>query len=105
MGLWEIVCDVSEEEGQGTDAGVMGPVACYSCMSLSYQNTWGVLRHVYRRPHSFTDKCNDPFLGKAAVGTINCSNICVVLKEPQFSAGLPFPLSPPSSGRRREWAV
>jgi hypothetical protein len=46
----------------------MGPVECYSCMSLSYQSTWGALRHIYQRPHSFSDKCNEPFLGKGAIG-------------------------------------
>ncbi|VDN54726.1 unnamed protein product [Dracunculus medinensis] len=60
---------------------------CFSCMSLSYQESWEYLQNIYTAPKVFTNRCNDPFLSKN-IPTTHCSSICISLLEPDVEAGV-----------------
>ncbi|VDO26463.1 unnamed protein product [Onchocerca flexuosa] len=56
-------------------------------MSLSYQERWEHLQHIYTAPKIFTNRCNDPQLS-SHVPTVICSTMCVNLLEPDVEAGI-----------------
>ncbi|TKR61151.1 hypothetical protein L596_028303 [Steinernema carpocapsae] len=62
-------------------------IECYSCMSLSYQNSWDHLQSTYHPPKVFTNRCNDPSLQKNIPTTL-CGSVCVSLLEPDVEAGV-----------------
>lgn len=61
-------------------------VQCYSCMSKDLQNDFQYLSRIYLPQSSFDDRCNEPFSSKG-IPVVNCSNICVTLKEPESRLG------------------
>uniref|UniRef100_A0A915BLZ4 Uncharacterized protein n=1 Tax=Parascaris univalens TaxID=6257 RepID=A0A915BLZ4_PARUN len=60
---------------------------CFSCMSLSYQESWEHLQSIYTAPKVFTNRCNDPYLTKN-IPTVQCGSVCVSLLEPDVEAGV-----------------
>ncbi|VDO11036.1 unnamed protein product [Brugia timori] len=60
---------------------------CFSCMSLSYQESWEHLQYIYTAPKMFTNRCNEPQLSNH-IPTVICSTMCVNLLEPDVEAGL-----------------
>ncbi|CAD5230330.1 unnamed protein product [Bursaphelenchus xylophilus] len=68
-----------------------GPVQnkfqCYSCMSMSYQNNWDRLQHLYVQPKVFTDRCENPSAFDK-MPTIECGSVCVSLVEANVEGGV-----------------
>ncbi|CAD5225733.1 unnamed protein product [Bursaphelenchus okinawaensis] len=68
-----------------------GPVQnkfqCYSCMSMSYQNNWDRLQHLYVQPKVFTDRCENPSAFEK-MPTIECGSVCVSLVEADVDGGV-----------------
>ncbi|KAI6237643.1 hypothetical protein M3Y95_00287000 [Aphelenchoides besseyi] len=68
-----------------------GPVAkkfqCYSCMSMSYQNNWERLQHLYVQPKIFTDRCEHPS-DFEKMPTVECGSVCVSLVEADVEGGV-----------------
>uniref|UniRef100_A0A914Z8H5 Uncharacterized protein n=1 Tax=Panagrolaimus superbus TaxID=310955 RepID=A0A914Z8H5_9BILA len=62
---------------------------CYSCMSLSYQDSWEHLQYMYTTPKVFTNRCNEPFIQKN-IPTVLCGSFCASLLEPNVEAGKVF---------------
>ncbi|EJW74539.1 hypothetical protein WUBG_14553, partial [Wuchereria bancrofti] len=58
---------------------------CFSCMSLSYQESWEHLQYIYTAPKMFTNRCNEPQLSNH-IPTVICSTMCVNLLEPDVEA-------------------
>uniref|UniRef100_A0A915JUM9 Uncharacterized protein n=1 Tax=Romanomermis culicivorax TaxID=13658 RepID=A0A915JUM9_ROMCU len=60
--------------------GLLPMVQCFSCMSKSLQDDFQYLSRIYLPQQTFDDRCNEPFMDKN-MPVVNCSNICVTLKE------------------------
>ncbi|KAI6190576.1 hypothetical protein M3Y97_00133500 [Aphelenchoides bicaudatus] len=60
---------------------------CYSCMSLSYQNNWSRLQHLYVQPKIFTDRCERP-ADYEKMPTVECGSVCVSLVEADMEGGV-----------------
>uniref|UniRef100_A0A914DSE8 Uncharacterized protein n=1 Tax=Acrobeloides nanus TaxID=290746 RepID=A0A914DSE8_9BILA len=64
---------------------------CYSCMSLSYQDSWEHLQFLYTAPKVFTNRCNEPNLHQKNIPTVICGSVCISLLEPNVEAGFISP--------------
>ncbi|KAI6233637.1 hypothetical protein M3Y99_00900300 [Aphelenchoides fujianensis] len=53
---------------------------CYSCMSPYLEDQFVFISHLYRKPLSFTDKCDRNNFDWQAVQPKNCSDLCVTLR-------------------------
>jgi hypothetical protein len=55
-------------------------------MSLSYQNNWERLQHLYVTPKVFTDRCERPD-DFEKMPTVECGSVCVSLVEAEVEGG------------------
>ncbi|KAI6219031.1 Ly-6-related family-containing protein [Aphelenchoides fujianensis] len=53
---------------------------CYSCMSPYLEDQFVFISHLYRKPLSFTDKCDRNNFDWQALQPKNCSDLCVTLR-------------------------
>ncbi|KAM3716631.1 Maestro heat-like repeat-containing protein family member 2A [Dirofilaria immitis] len=55
-------------------------ILCYSCMSPYLEHQYMYISHLYRRPMSFTPKCDQSSFDSRFLNWKNCSDLCVILK-------------------------
>ncbi len=53
---------------------------CHSCMSPYLEDQFLYISHLYRKPLTFTDKCDHGSFDERYVRAKNCTDACVVLR-------------------------
>lgn len=63
---------------------------CHSCMSPYLANQFQYIQHLYRRPLSFSEKCDQHNFDPQYLRTKNCTDACITLRMNDKVGGIIF---------------